>query len=92
MKWTASRELQNGKFYRMKNQEQGREKWKIFDWPGSHSLVWGEKEQESKYRAQSSSCLGLADWIESISGQAEHLLGYASCLSLGLLMWHHGQE
>lgn len=55
MGWKARR------YYRIKNKEQGIEKWKISGWLGPHSQVcldiWGEKEQENKYRAQH--CLGI---------------------------------
>ena len=67
-----------GRFYRIKNKEQGRDEQKyLIGWGHTVNLVWGEKERENNYRAQS--CLGfcgLANWIYCVSGQAEYLQGH----------------
>ena len=59
-----------GSFDRIKNNEEKNRQY-LIDWV---HFAKGEKEEGRKYRAQSWLAIGgLADWIDCISGQAEHL-------------------
>lgn len=93
MKWTVSfwRTAKwggkAGRFYGIKKKNKEETNRKCFiGWGHVGNFVWGEKAQ---------SWLGvwrLTIWIHCISGQAEHLQGQDSYLSVGLLMWHFRQE
>lgn len=61
----------------------------MIGWGHTIKFVWGEKEQEKKYRAQSwLGVWGLANWIYVTCCQAEYSQWHKSHLSFRLLTGH----